>query len=260
MKKLGIGVILIVVINLIPTSTLSEIISVNIKGMDDGNKSSRQHDYMEAVMNAKLQAIERAGVEISSFTQVENFQLRYDMIESKASAALMPGFEVIDIGYTADGTYQVVLIGKVKTKPKQEAADDIGYKRLSFKDLKGSYVNAEKEGKLFVVKGFVTNNYPDTRRFIRIRSNILDSKGKVVKSKIGYAGNPISDNRLQSLCMEEINNQLLNKFGVNKMNINILPNSSIPFMIIFSELPEDISEFTIEAIGSSPEDMTGRLR
>ena len=140
----------------------------------------------------------------------------------------------------------------LKKPLSKEQVFDMGNKRLSFKDLKGSFVNSEKLGKLFVVTGLVTNNYPDKRSFIRVRSNILDPKGKVVKSKINYAGNPIIDKELQSLSMEEINNRLMNRFGKNKMNTNILPNSSIPFMIIFSDLPKDISEFTVEAISSSP--------
>ncbi len=134
----------------------------------------------------------------------------------------------------------------------KEQAFDMGNKRLSFRDLKGSFANSEKAGKLFVVKGLVINNYPDRRSFIRLKSNILDSNGKVVKNKIAYAGNLISDNELLSLSIEEINNRLTNKFGKDKMNINILPNSSIPFIIIFNNLPEDISEFTVEAISSYP--------
>jgi len=131
---------------------------------------------------------------------------------------------------------------------------DMGNKRLSIKrdpaDLKGSFVDSKKEGKLFVVKGLITNNYSDKRKFIRIRSNILDSKGKVVKSKTVYAGNPISDMELLSLSMVEIDNRLMNKFGKDNVNTNISPNASIPFMIIFSDLPEDISEFTVESISS----------
>jgi len=134
----------------------------------------------------------------------------------------------------------------------KEQAFDMGNKRLSFRDLKSSFANSEKAGKLFVVKGLVTNNYPDKRNFIKIRSSILNSKGKVITSKITFAGTTISDNELQSLSMEEINNLHGNKFGKNNMNINILPKSSIPFVIIFSDLPEDISEFTVEAISSFP--------
>jgi len=134
----------------------------------------------------------------------------------------------------------------------KEQAFDMGNKRLSFKDLKGFFVDLESGEKLFIVSGSVVNNYPNQRSFIRIRSNILDSKAKVVKSKIAYAGNPINDKELQSLSMEEIEKRLMNKMGNNNMNTNILPNLSVPFMIIFNELPEDISEFTVEAISSSP--------
>ena len=134
----------------------------------------------------------------------------------------------------------------------KEQAFDMGNKRLSFRDLSGSFVDSEKAGRLFVVKGLVINKYPDKRSFIRIRSNILGSKGTVVKSKIVYAGNPISDKELLSLSMEEIDNRLRDKLGKNKMNTNILPDSSVHFMIVFSNLPKDVSEFEVEAISSSP--------
>jgi len=81
--------------------------------MDDGVKTTKQQDYKEALMNAKLQAIERAGVEITSITRVINFQTKFDMVESKAKAVLLPGFKAMDMGYQVDGTYQVVLVGKV---------------------------------------------------------------------------------------------------------------------------------------------------
>ena len=142
-----------------------------------------------------------------------------------------------------------------KSLPKEQVFD-MGNKRLSINrdpaDLKGSFVDSEKAGKLFVVKGSITNNYPDKRSFIRVRSNILDSKGKVVKSKIAYAGNTVSDKELLSLSMVEINNRLMNKSGKDNVNTNILPNSSISFMIIFDDLPKDISEFTVESISSFP--------
>jgi len=98
----------------IASVTPAEVIDVNIKGVDDGIKTNRQQDYREAVMNAKLQAIERSGASIESITKVVNFQLKYDAIESSSKAILLPGFQIIDIGYLADGTYQVVLVGKIQ--------------------------------------------------------------------------------------------------------------------------------------------------
>lgn len=138
-----------------------------------------------------------------------------------------------------------------KTPPKKQAFD-VGNKRLSFKDLSGSFVNSPKAGKLFVVKGWVTNKYPDRRSFIRIRSNILDSKRAAVSSKVVFAGHPLTDKELKSLSVEEIHKRLSDKLGKNKMNTNVLPNSSIPFVVIFNNLPEDMSEFTVEAVSSSP--------
>ena len=124
MKETMIAVILIFSLSLFPNLSLCQPIDVLIKGIDDGIKTTKQRDLMEAVMNAKLQAIERAGVEIRSLTIVENFQLKYDMVESKASAVLLPGFQIIDMGYQTDGTYQVVLAGKVQVgkmkRPKGE--------------------------------------------------------------------------------------------------------------------------------------------
>jgi len=105
---------------------IAETIDVNIKGVDDGVRTSKQQDYREAVMNAKLQAIEQAGASIESITKVVNFQLRYDAVESKSKAILLPGFQIIDIGYVVDGTYQVVLIGKIQIGGNVTQAREIG--------------------------------------------------------------------------------------------------------------------------------------
>ena len=122
MKRIFIAVSLTFMLASISIPALSETLNVLIKGVDDGVKTNKQQDYNEAVMNAKLQAIERAGVAIHSITQVVNFQTKFDMVESKAKAILLPGFQIMDMGYQTDGSYQVVLSGKVavgKGKPQK---------------------------------------------------------------------------------------------------------------------------------------------
>lgn len=119
---------------LVPAICLAEVVDVTIKGVDDGVRTNRQQDYNEALLNAKLQAIERAGVEIQSITKIVNFQLKFQTVESKAKAVLMPGFQVVDIGYAADGTYQVVLVGKVSVGEKKEEK----FGRVAFFDYGGS--------------------------------------------------------------------------------------------------------------------------
>ena len=115
MRKMILIVTIASVLISVALSSTSSAIDVMVKGVDDGVKTNKQQDYLEAVMNAKLQAIERAEVEISSVTRVVNFQTKYDMVESKAEALLEPGFQIIDIGYSEDGSYLVVLSARVKS-------------------------------------------------------------------------------------------------------------------------------------------------
>ena len=117
-------------------------IQVTIRGRDDGIKTNKQQDYKEASMNAKLEAIERAGTEIKSITKVVNFKLKYDMVESKAEGILLPGYQILDIGYQTDGTYLVILSGKLKVGPEKDNPSELFniaqlyYKQGKFSDAK----------------------------------------------------------------------------------------------------------------------------
>ena len=60
MKKLAF-LFLISLSTLVAYQSQAETIDVFIKGIDDGVKTNKQQDYKEAVMNAKIEAIERTG-------------------------------------------------------------------------------------------------------------------------------------------------------------------------------------------------------
>jgi len=98
-----------------PLYSVAGTIDVNIKGVDDGVKTSIQQDYREAVLYAKREAIERAGVKMHAITTVKDLMVESDYIESTSEAVLKPGYTIMDIGYQNDGTYLIILIGKVKT-------------------------------------------------------------------------------------------------------------------------------------------------
>ena len=96
--------------------TYSQTIHVTINGFDDGITTTKQKDYTEAVLFAKREAIERAGCKIESFTTIENLILNKSYIESKANAILLPGFKIVDNGYSREGPYQVTLVAEVLIK------------------------------------------------------------------------------------------------------------------------------------------------
>lgn len=111
---------------IIPFTSNAETIDVHIKGVDDGVKTTKQQDYKEAVLFAKREAIERAGVKVKTLTTSKDFVVHSDYIESQAGAVLLPGYNVIDVGYQKDGTYVVILIGKVKTSTSDSISKEIG--------------------------------------------------------------------------------------------------------------------------------------
>ncbi len=123
---------------------------------------------------------------------------------------------------------------------------------LSFKNVTGSFVSSKKGGHLFVIKGLVTNKHSKSQNFVLVKGTILDDKGKVVKQKLAYCGNTFSVEELKTVPMEKINKAMENRFGKDKINLNVAPGASIPFMIVFGNLPDNLSEFTVEAVSSSP--------
>lgn len=137
--------------------------------------------------------------------------------------------------------------------PQKEEVSDMGVARLSFVNVKGGFVKSEKEGQLFVIQGMVTNNYPKGRSFILVKGSLLDDKGQVVKVKMAYAGNTFAEEQLKTMSVEEINRELKNRAGRQNANVRIKPESQVPFSIVIENLPENLSEFTVEAVSSSPE-------
>jgi hypothetical protein len=151
--------VVLVLLLLFPCVSHANTIDVLIKGVDDGIKTNKQQDYKEALMNARLEAIERAGVEIQSITRVLNFQTKFDMVESKANGVLLPGFQVMDMGYQTDGSYQIVLSGKIQVgESKQKKGEYWGKLRSEPIEI------SEYEGKSVWKSywpGTIKNNYED---------------------------------------------------------------------------------------------------
>ena len=64
--------------------------------------------------------------------------------------------------------------------------------------------------------------------------------------------NTFSEKQLKEMTLEQLYAGLKNRSGKGKVNADIKPTTSIPFMIVFDNLPENMSEFTVEAVSSSP--------
>jgi pilus assembly protein FimV len=58
---------------------------------------------------------------------------------------------------------------------------------------------------------------------------------------------------LSNMEFAAIKKRLSNSLGKNKSNTGIKPGKELPFMIVFSDLPDNLEEFAIEVAGSISE-------
>jgi len=138
-----------------------------------------------------------------------------------------------------------------KTAEKKEPAD-AGVRLLQFGSVTGSFVDSEAGGHLFVIRGMVNNQYSKPRSYILIKGSILNKKGEMVENRLSYAGNTFTEEELKTLSLEDIKKAMQNRDGMARQNFNVSSGATIPFMIVFDNLPANLSEFSVEAVSSSP--------
>ncbi len=133
-------------------------------------------------------------------------------------------------------------------KPK---AKDPGNLKLNTHDINSKFIENANLGKLFVISGQVKNGYPENRGMIRLVGKIFSAGKVLVQEEKVYCGNVMSDLELANLEWAKIKARLSNRLGDNRSNVKIAPGKSIHFQVVFSGLPDELEEFTIEIVGST---------
>ena len=129
---------------------------------------------------------------------------------------------------------------------------DAGNLKIYISDINNKFVENSKIGKLLVITGKAKNEYSDARSYISIISKLY-TKGKILsKTKTVYCGTVLAELDLINMELDSINNRLSNRFGDNKSNVRVKAGATIPFMVVFDDLPENLDEFTIEVAKSLP--------
>ena len=123
---------------------------------------------------------------------------------------------------------------------------------ISISNISSQFVENAKHGKFFVIRGTATNDFPESRRYIKLTGTLFRTGKAVVQQESVYCGNVQTDKNLANMGLDEIKKMLSNRFGDKKTNFEVKPGQEIPFMIVFSNLPDDLEEFAVEVVGSSP--------
>ena len=117
--------------------------------------------------------------------------------------------------------------------------------------INARFVNDSEGNQLFVIHGKIKNDYDHPRSFIKITGKIYQKGGKLAKTETVYCGNVLSDSELAGMNIAAINKRLHNRFGDERSNLKVNTGKTIPFMIVFDKLPENLDEYTVEVDGSS---------
>ncbi len=133
--------------------------------------------------------------------------------------------------------------------PKFEDAGNLKI-AINEKDVNGRFVTNEKLGALYVVSGKVKNDYDDPRSSIRVTGKIYSKGRKLELEKTVYAGNVLSDDVLSAIDQAGIDQKLQNRFGQERKNVDVEKGATVPFMIVFSNLPKNPDEYTVEVADS----------
>ncbi len=121
------------------------------------------------------------------------------------------------------------------------------------KSVNGRFVTNSSAGTLFVITGRVKNPSDTAYSYIEVKGALITKGKKQARTKTAFCGNILTEETLKNSNIADINKKLSVKSGNHNSNINIKPGANVPFMIVFSNLPEKLQNFTVKVVGFKKE-------
>jgi pilus assembly protein FimV len=137
------------------------------------------------------------------------------------------------------------------SQPAPSKVQDPGNFKIKPFDISSKFVDNTKSGKFFIIVGKVKNEYPAARGSIQVIGKLYTKDKAMAKAETVFCGNVISDMDLANTELATIQERLQNRSGDNGTNLKVAPGDAIPFMIVFSNLPDNLEEFTLEVKASA---------
>lgn len=114
--------------------------------------------------------------------------------------------------------------------------------------VNGRFISNDTAGELFIITGQIENPSTIPYSYIQVKGTLI-TKGKVkAKTLITFCGNIISEETLKSGNILDITKQLAIREGAHNSNVNVKAGGFVPFMIVFSDLPDNLENFTVEVV------------
>lgn len=111
------------------------------------------------------------------------------------------------------------------------------------KSVTGRFLTNDSAGELFIITGKIENPAQVSYRDIQVKGTLFQKDKKPVVSQVAFCGNIIPENTLKTALVKDLISQLETPPDIND---SVMPQATIPFMLIFSDLPRDLENFTVE--------------
>jgi len=108
------------------------------------------------------------------------------------------------------------------------------------------YIDNSEAGSLFVIQGTIRNDYKEPRAELSVTATLYKDKGQPFTKKTIYCGNEINRQDLETMPYPALVETMSNPFGTALANVGVAPGASLPFIVVFNDLSDDLSEFSIE--------------
>ncbi|MFH0998282.1 MAG: zinc-ribbon domain-containing protein [Pseudomonadota bacterium] len=229
---------------------VKESFSPNIKTLESPSDASLQKE-------SEIQKTESGDKEkpLSTDTVVEEEPEEDQPAPKKGISPLMIVLLILAViaglvygGYTLLNSNGVTI--PFISKPVPSKVEDPGNFKIKPFDISSRFVDNTKIGKLFIITGKVKNEYPAARGSIQVIGKLYTKDKAMSKEATVFCGNILSDIDLANAELAIIQERLQNRSGDNGTNLKVAPGDAIPFMIFFSNLPENLEEFTLEVKAS----------
>ena len=139
--------------------------------------------------------------------------------------------------------------------PRSKPAPKLtGIEQLHLVETSASFIDNQHNGQLFYIQGRVRNDFPESRRWIRLRAKLLYTDGRTARQLDFYAGNSLSKEQLQSLPLENLIGMIQQRPGAEKKAPLIAAQEEVSFTVPFGDLPEltKLSDYSVEILASQP--------
>ena len=232
-----------------------ELSSLNLKEEPEPEAEAKEKPE-EPELEFELEKPLEAGVE----TEEASITTEQETTPGKKKRISAPVLIVLIIALLTGGAYSAYVALKsmninipfISDLVEPAVQDEAGNLKIIAFDIADKFIDNSKVGKLFIISGKVKNEYSGARSFIRVTGKLYAKERVLSKTATVCCGNVLSDQDLSNMDMNSINKRLSNPLGDNKSNVNVKPGKLLPFMIVFPNIPDNITEYTVEVMGSSP--------